>query len=231
VAEIEVNFFLLHAPPDSHRTAASLLRRIPNPLRGAEPFTGEQLEKLRRYADADLLAFLLLRWTGLRGSDAVALSWREVHFEEKEIERLTQKQKKRVILPIRRELLFALRIEYEQRNPAPYDCVLLNPITGKSLSRPRLYERMLALGRRAGVPNAHPHRFRDTLAVDMLARGATPYDVAKVLGDTIETVERHYTLFVPQLRGRVRHILESGVGLEGRLKNSISRVPWAFRRA
>jgi integrase/recombinase XerD len=187
-----------------------------NPMRGAEPFTGDQLSRLRRHAGADLLTLLLLRWTGLRGSDAVALSWREVHFEQKEIERLTQKRKKRVILPIHRELLFALRIEYRQRSPAPYDCVLLNPISRKPLSRPRLYERMLAMGRRAGVLNAHPHRFRDTLAVDMLVRGATPYDVAKVLGDTIETVERHYTPFVPELRERVRLILEQGVGLEER---------------
>ena len=73
---------------------------------------------------------------------------------------------------------------------------------------------MLALGKRANVPNAHPHRFRDTLAVDMLARGATPYDVAKMLGDTIETIERHYTPFVRELRERVRHILESDAGLE-----------------
>jgi hypothetical protein len=31
-----------------------------------------------------------------------------------------------------------------------------------------------------------------TFAVDVLARGASPYDVAKLLGDTIETVEKHY---------------------------------------
>ena len=73
---------------------------------------------------------------------------------------------------------------------------------------------MLALGRRAGVPSAHPHRFRDTLAVDMLTRGASPYDVAKMLGDTIETVEKHYTPFVRELRERVRSILESEGGLE-----------------
>ena len=73
---------------------------------------------------------------------------------------------------------------------------------------------MLALGKRAGVQNAHPHRFRDTLAVDMLLRGASPYDVAKILGDTIETVERHYTPFVKELRDRVRALLDNGSGLE-----------------
>jgi hypothetical protein len=36
----------------------------------------------------------------------------------------------------------------------------------------------------------------------MLCRGATPYDVAKVFGDTIETVEQHCDApFVPELRG------------------------------
>jgi hypothetical protein len=38
--------------------------------------------------------------------------------------------------------------------------------------------------------------------------------VAKMLGDTIETVEKHYTPFVRELRERVRMILETGTGLE-----------------
>jgi integrase len=79
------------------------------------------------------------------------------------------------------------------------------------MTRPQLYQRMLALGKRAGVPDAHPHRFRDTFAVDLLARGATPYDVAKLLGDT---VERHYAPFVKELRDRARRLMENGEGLE-----------------
>ena len=142
------------------------------------------------------------------------MTWREVHFDRKEIERVTQKRKKRVILPVQTELMFALEAEFARRKPEPSDRVLTNPLTGKPLTRPRLYQRMLALGKRAGVPDAHPHRFRDTLAVDMLTRGASPYDVAKMLGDTIETVEKHYTPFVRELRERVRMILETGTGLE-----------------
>lgn len=185
-----------------------------NPHGGAEPFTGDDLGRLRACAGDDLLTFLLLRWTGLRGSDAVSLTWAEVHLDRKEIERVTQKRRKKVILPIPIELLFALEVEHDERNPQPNEPVLLNPATGKPMTRPRLYERMRSLGRRAGVPDAHPHRFRDTLAVDMLSRGASPYDVAKVLGDTIETVEKHYTPFVPELRERVRTILDSEGGLE-----------------
>ena len=127
---------------------------------------------------------------------------------------MTQKRRKKVILPLNVELLFALEAEYERTKPQPTDRVLLNPKTGSPMTRPRLYEPMLALGIRAGVAKAHPHRSRGTPAVDMLSRGASPYDVAKILGDTIDTVERHYTPFVKELRERVRDILNSDAGLE-----------------
>jgi integrase len=185
-----------------------------NPKNGAEPFTADELGRLREHAGDDLLAFLLLRWTGLRGGDVVSLAWGEIHFDRKEIERLTQKRRKKVILPVHTELLFALEVEHARRNPQSKEVVLLNPATGNPMTRPRLYERMLALGRRAGVNSARPHRFRDTLAVDLLARGASPYDAAKMLGDTIETVERHYSPFVRELRERLRAIMELDEGLE-----------------
>jgi len=181
---------------------------------GAQPFKPAELVKLREAAGRDLLAFLLLRWTGLRGSDAAGLRWGEIDWETREINRLTLKRRKRVILPIHQELFFALEVEHDRREPEPDDRVLLNPETNRPLTRPRLYHRMLALGRRAEVLDAHPHRFRDSFAVDMLTRGASPYDVAKLLGDTVETVEKHYAPFVRELRERARRIMETGEGFE-----------------
>jgi integrase len=185
-----------------------------DPERGAQPFKANELMKLRDAAGPDLLAFLLLRWTGLRGSDAVGLMWGEIDWDSREINRLTLKRRKRVILPIHQELLFALEVERDRRKPLAEDRVLMNSTTGKPFTRPRLYEKTLALGRRAGVLAAHPHRFRDTFAVDLLARGASPYDVAKLLGDTVDTIEKHYAPFVKELRERARRIMESGEGLE-----------------
>ena len=98
------------------------------------------------------------------------------------------------------------------------------------MTRPRLYQRVQALGRRAGVQRAHPHRFRDSLAVDLLIRGASPYDVAKMLGDTIETVEKHYTPFVKELRERVRDFLETGIGLEELAQKSAERLQTAPKK-
>ena len=94
---------------------------------GAQPFSGDQLTKLRQAANEDLLAYLLLRWTGLRGSDAVRLTWDEIDWEAREINRLTQKRKKRVLLPVPKELFFALETEREKRKPQPADRILLNP--------------------------------------------------------------------------------------------------------
>lgn len=185
-----------------------------DPERGAQPFKADELQKLRQAAGADLLAFLLLRWTGMRGSDVVGLRWEEIDWDAREINRLTLKRRKRVVLPIHTELFFALEIERDRRKAQPEDRVLLSPLTARPLTRPRLYERMLGLGRRAGVLNAHPHRFRDSFSVDLLARGASPYDVAKLLGDTVETVEKHYAPFVRELRERARRIMESEGGIE-----------------
>lgn len=178
------------------------------PTRGAQPFSSDDLKRLQAHAGDDLLAFMLLRWTGFRGSDAVGLTWAEVHSDRNEIERVTKKRTKKVILPVQSDLLSVLEIERSRRKPEPSDPVLVHPYAGTVLTRKRLYHRMLALGKRAGVPNAYPHRFRDTFAVDMLARGASPYDVAKLLGDTIETVEKHYAEFVKELRERVRRMME-----------------------
>jgi integrase len=185
-----------------------------DPQRGAQPFKAADLAKLRDSSGPDLLTFLLLRWTGMRGSDIVGLQWGEIDWGSREINRLTQKRRKRVIVPIHQELFFALEVERDRRDPQAEDRVLLNPGTGKPLTRPRLYERMVALGKRAGVLNAHPHRFRDTYAVDLLTRGASPYGVAKLLGDTVDTIEKHYAPFVKELRERARRIMESGEGLE-----------------
>jgi integrase len=98
------------------------------------------------------------------------------------------------------------------------------------MTRPRLYERMLALGKRASVPDAHPHRYRDTFAVDMLARGGNPYDVAKLLGDTVATIENYYAPFVRELRDRARRILENGQSLEKTNCTNITQSPAISRR-
>jgi integrase/recombinase XerD len=190
------------------------------PDSGAQPFNQDQLTLLRKSAGPDLLSFLLLRHTGLRGFDATDLRWSDLDLRDRMLSRLTHKRAKQVWIPLHQELLFALEAEFAKRDPLPGDHVLINPDTKKPMSRPRLYTRIKALGERAGVDRTHPHRFRDTLAVDMLLKGATPYDVAKTLGDTVAVVEKHYAPYVKELRERTRKIMASDEGIEKEAPNN-----------
>ncbi len=193
-----------------------------NPKNGARPFTAEELGKLRKVADDDLFMFLLLRWTGLRGSDTVSLRWSNVHFDRGvngEIEVLTQKRTKVAIVPLSTELRNALEDLHRVRKPKSDEQILWNPETGKPFtSRARMYERVRKMGLRAGIGRATPHFLRDTFACDMLARGAAIYDVAKMLADTVDTIEKHYAQFVPAARDAAQSLMDRGVGIEERAK-------------
>jgi hypothetical protein len=61
------------------------------------------------------------------------------------------------------------------------------------------------------VPAGHPPALTDA---DEDVEFEAEISLAKILGDTIGTVEKHYTPFVGELRERVRSILENGSGLE-----------------
>lgn len=94
------------------------------------------------------------------------------------------------------------------------DTVLLHPTTGKAFKSRNLWAYISALGRRAGVDHARPHRFRDTFAVDMLIRFNNPYYVANLLGDTMEVVVKHYLPYVRELQERASYTMDNSVGLE-----------------
>jgi len=217
----------------AHPISRSSLRRSPCQML-APPDTLEVVPKKRVRHECEQYERerMLFRAHGhIQHPNRAKIRGSEEHDNDRgEIERLTQKRRKKVILPIHTELRFALELERDGRRPGPTDRVLLNPATGNSMTRPQLYRCIQSLGRRAGVPTARPHRFQDTLAVDLLIRGASPYDVAKMLGDTIETVEKHYTPFVKELRERVRNILETGIGLEELAQKASERPEIAPKR-
>jgi site-specific recombinase XerD len=209
-----------------------------NPRNGARPFTAHELGKLRTVAGEDLFTFLLLRWTGLRGSDAISLQWQHIQFDRGvngEIEMLTQKRSKTAIIPLSTELRNALEEVFEARFKSSkvnlVDFVLYNPDTKKPFrSRARLYERVKCLAERAGIGRATPHFFRDTFACDMLARGASIFDVAKMLADTVDTIEKHYASFVQAARDAAQLRMDNGIGIEERAKLAPGRSKVAVFR-
>jgi len=124
------------------------------------------------------------------------------------------KNHNRVIIPIKDEnLLAALDAERRFRNPLPSEPILLSPKTGRPFTRHQLWDLITELGERAGVSDPSPYRSRGTFAIDMLLQTNNPYTVARLLGDSMSVVERHYMPYVRELQENTRIILEGGTGL------------------
>ena len=186
----------------------------PKSKKSARPFTADELSRLQKHAGEDFLLFALFRWTGFRRSDVVDARWGEVHFDTKEIQRVTIKRGKEVFVPITKELFSVLRKEYKHRMPKPTDQIVLNSNTGMPFGYWPLGTRLHDLGNRAGVRNVHPHRFRSTFAVDLLLRGVPLPSVARILGDTVDMIVEHYLPYVDELKEHARLTLGRNKGIE-----------------
>ncbi len=187
--------------------------------RGAQPFEPEELNLLREHAKDDKddwLIFMVLRWTGLRESDAATLRWEEIDFAKREIRKPTKKSqyRKTAVIPISEELGEVLKTERETQNPQPSDRVLRHCKPNKAVNENYLQYRIRKLGERAGVTKASPHRFRDTFAVNMLLNGISENAVAAMLGDTVPTVRTFYLPYVRVFREQTLARLDSGTKLE-----------------
>ena len=61
----------------------------------------------------------------------------------------------------------------------------------------------------SGVKDAHSHRFRQSLATDVLAKGGTERDVADILGITETIVRKHYAKWANARQERIDHLINA----------------------
>lgn len=64
--------------------------------------------------------------------------------------------------------------------------------TGKALTVSALRKRLVAIGARCDVPDAHPHRFRYTFSIQYLRNGGDIYTLQALLGHSSLTMVSHY---------------------------------------
>ena len=177
--------------------------RSPLPVRGAKPFSPDEIRKMETIAvDEYELPYLILRWTGLRCSDVCSVTWGSWDPFHQTIRWGTKKRKTQAIIPLTKAVNSRLSEIYDRLGSGPS-----SPIV--PLKQTELTALVKRLGKKAGIEDCHPHRWRDTFAVDLLSRGGTIYDVARVLGITVATADAHYTEFTDRLQDRVRKLLES----------------------
>jgi len=146
-----------------------------------KPYSDEEREQIRcscqRERDLALVDFLYS--TGCRVSEVVRLDISDIDLERRECTVIGKGNKERIVY-LSEVAVMNLKEYIQSRNDAEEAL-----FTGRGTLRIKktgIETIIRKLGRCAGVDNAHPHRFRRTLATNLLDRGMNIQDVAAVLG-------------------------------------------------
>jgi len=218
-ATLRVDLLILHGF-FAHAVRQKILAENPVSLRGFEkertavtlPFEQAEVDGMLRVAPTVHHRALLLFFlhTGLRISDVSDMTKRAVNLSAGKIIWKTKKRGKMVFLPIHARLSEALSEHLKTLNPVQRLCSFLFPTrTGKKDFEQTIDAKLRRIFRAAGIQNGHAHRFRDTFAVRLLEKGATLYDVSKLLAITIRVAEEHYSPYVQELQERGKRLVDT----------------------
>lgn len=145
------------------------------------PYSPIDLEKLRKSCRTlrDLAIVDFLYSTGCRVSEIARMDISDVDFERMECKVLGKGNKERIVYltPV---AMMNLQ-EYIKNRTDDAEC-LFEGWKGKRISKNGIEALVRKLGKSAGVEKAHPHRFRRTLATNLMDRGMNIQDVAMILG-------------------------------------------------
>ena len=152
---------------------------------------------------ADLLTFvLLLRFSGLRISDAALLHESSVNGRDLRLRQLKNLNPVSIRLPQD----VADRLHATKTNGGYYFVSGSRKLETVTNNWRRKLDRLYVM---AKVEHGHAHRFRDTFAVEHLLAGSSMEDVQKLLGHkSIKTTEKHYAPWNKARQDRLDSIAE-----------------------
>lgn len=146
-----------------------------------KPFSPTELEKIRRSCDniRDLALVDFLYSTGCRVSEIARLDLSDIDFENSEVHILGKGNKERIVYmsPV---AMMNLQ-EYLKTRTDTVDALFLGK-GSRRIGKNGIEAMLKRIGEKAEVQNVHPHRFRRTLATNLLDRGMNIQDVAAILG-------------------------------------------------
>lgn len=154
----------------------------------------EQVEALMSAARdlRELAMIALMAESGLRASELLSLTWRDVDLGKGMIRVRGKYGKERIVLlgPVAREALSAL---FEETTPRLYD--RLFPFTYQAL-----YKKVKNLAKRAGIDPrlVRPHVLRHTFATEALRRGMSLPALQRLLGHSDIKVTQRYLHLVTE---------------------------------
>lgn len=146
-----------------------------------KPFSAVEMEKIRNSCEniRDLALIDFLYCTGCRVSEVSGLDISDIDFEHMECTVLGKGNKERIVY-----LTEVASMHLQEYINSRNDCLdaLFVGKGGKRLSKNGIEALLRRLGNKSGVENVHPHRYRRTLATNLLDRGMRIQDVAIILG-------------------------------------------------
>ena len=166
-----------------------------NPMMGIEPikvekrikkpFTDEELEKLRRMCEyeRDLALVEFLYSTGVRVSELVALNKKDIDFYGKNVIVYGKGSKERETYLTASSCLH-LKTYLESRTDKSEALFVSSKAPYNRLTVAGVEKILKRLGNMAGVKKVHPHRFRRTMATNVLKKGMPLEEVKELLGHT-----------------------------------------------
>lgn len=161
-----------------------------------KPFTGEEIEKLRKEFSAqprEKAILELLLSTGCRIGEIVGINRKDIK-DNKII--VTGKGKKQRTVFLNAPAQFAIA-EYLSTRTDNDDALFVGRAQNsdakiKRLEKGRIEQIFRESGRRIGIEKCHPHRFRHTMATSALRHGMPIDQVSKMLGHSQLTTTQIY---------------------------------------
>lgn len=138
------------------------------------------LGSIKNNPDRNRAMILILLDTGARASEICNLRKQDIDLLSKRI-RVTGKGDKERDIPFSARTGSALFQHLATNEGNPFE-----------MSRWSMSQYLSRLGKRAGVSDAHPHRFRHTFAITYLRNGGDPYTLQEILGHTTMEMVRKY---------------------------------------
>lgn len=163
------------------RNPCAALAQIKSRKTIKKPYSATDMEKLRKACgnirDLSLLDFLYC--TGCRVSEVCRLDITDIDFERMECVVLGKGNKERKVYLT--DVAGMHLQEYLSARKDSSDALFVGK-GGRRLGKNGVEALLKRIGRAAGVENVHPHRYRRTLATNLLDRGMNIQDVAAILG-------------------------------------------------
>ena len=150
-----------------------------------QPFTDEELEKLRRICEEerDLALIEFLYSTGVRVSELVALNRKDIDFYGKNVVVYGKGSKERETY-LNASSCLHLKAYLDSRTDSNEALFVSARAPHTRLTVAGVEKVLRRIGKDAGVAKVHPHRFRRTMATNVLKKGMPLEEVKELLGHT-----------------------------------------------